>query len=119
VSNNTLQWTADEPNPQRGYCGHHAKARVGNYAISPSVTFGSLVRYRVAYMPTGTVMDSRTIGHYRTLNDARQYAAAMWLTHVELALARPYSVDGRKNQANVASCRMIFRPKAILYAMTG
>jgi hypothetical protein len=58
VSNNTLQWTADEPDPQRGYCGHHAYARVGNYAISPSVSFGSLVRYRVSYMPTGTVMES-------------------------------------------------------------
>jgi len=36
--------------------------------------FGSLVRYRVAYMPTGTVMESRTIGHYRTLNDAKTAA---------------------------------------------
>jgi hypothetical protein len=74
MNNNNLQWTADEPNPQRGYCGHHAKARVGNYAISPSVTFGSLVRYRVAYMPTATVTESRTIGHYRTLNDAKAAA---------------------------------------------
>ena len=72
--NNTLQWTADELDPQRGYCGHHAKARAGNYAISPSVSFGSLVRYRVSYMPTGTVMESRTIGHYRTLNDAKAAA---------------------------------------------
>ena len=76
VNNNTLQWTADEPDPQRGYCGHHAKAQVGNYAISPSVTFGSLVRYRLAYMPTGTVMESRTIGHYRTLNLSKGCGAA-------------------------------------------
>jgi hypothetical protein len=74
VSNNTLQWTADEPDPQRGYCGHHAYARVGNYAISPSVSFGSLVRYRVSYMPTGTVMESRTIGHYRSLKEAKAAA---------------------------------------------
>jgi uncharacterized protein YvpB len=33
MSNKTLQWTADEPDPQRGYCGHHASARVGNYAV--------------------------------------------------------------------------------------
>ena len=71
MSNNTLQWTADEPDPQRGYCGHHAYARVGNHAISPSVSFGSLVRYRVSYMPTGTVMESRTIGHYRSLRRQR------------------------------------------------
>ena len=63
VSNNTLQWTADEPDPPCGYCGHHAKARVGNYAISPSISFGSVVRYRVSYMPTGTVIESRTISH--------------------------------------------------------
>ena len=74
VSNNTLQWTADELDPQRGNCGHHAKARVGNYAISPSVSFGSLVRYRVSYMPTGTVIESRTIGHYRSLQDAKAAA---------------------------------------------
>ena len=74
VNNNTLQWTADEPDPQRGYCGHHAYARVGNYAISPSVSFGSLVRYRVSYMPTGTVMESRTIGHYRSLKEAKAAA---------------------------------------------
>jgi hypothetical protein len=74
VSNNTLQWTADEPDPQRGYCGHHAYARVGNYAISPSVSFGSLVRHRVSYMPTGTVMESRTIGHYRSLKEAKAAA---------------------------------------------
>jgi hypothetical protein len=74
VSNNTLQWTADEPDPQRGYCGHHAYARVGNYAISPSVSFGSLIRYRVSYMPTGTVMESRTIGHYRSLKEAKAAA---------------------------------------------
>ena len=74
VSNNTLQWTADEPDPQRGYCGHQARARVGIYAISPSVSFGSLVRYRLSYMPTGTVMESRTIGHYRSLNDAKAAA---------------------------------------------
>ena len=30
VSNNTLQWMADEPDPQRGYCGHQARARVGS-----------------------------------------------------------------------------------------
>ena len=64
MSNNTLQWTADEPDPQRRYCGHQARARMGIYAISPSVSFGSLVRYRLSYMPTGTVMESRTIGHY-------------------------------------------------------
>ena len=74
MNNNTLQWTADEPDPQRGYCGHHAYARVGNYAISPSVSFGSLVRYRVSYMPTGTVMESRTIGHYRSLKEAKAAA---------------------------------------------
>ena len=74
VSNNTLQWTADEPDPPCGYCGHHAYARVGNYAISPSVSFGSLVRYRVSYMPTGTVIESRTIGHYRSLYDAKAAA---------------------------------------------
>jgi hypothetical protein len=74
VNNNTVQWTADEPDPKRGYCGHHAKARVGIYVISPSVTFGSLVRYRLAYMPTGTVIESRTIGHYRTLNEAKAAA---------------------------------------------
>jgi hypothetical protein len=74
VSNNTLQWTADEPDPQRGYCGHHAYARVGNYAISPSVSFGSLVRYRVSYMPTGTVMESHTIGHYRSVKEAKAAA---------------------------------------------
>jgi hypothetical protein len=74
VSNNTLQWIADEPDPQRGFCGHHAYARVGNYAISPSVSFGSLVRYRVSYMPTGTVMESRTIGHYRSLKEAKAAA---------------------------------------------
>ena len=74
MSNNTLQWTADESDPQRGYCGHHAYARVGNYAISPSVSFGSLVRYRVSYMPTGTVMESRTIGHYRSLKEAKAAA---------------------------------------------
>jgi hypothetical protein len=74
VSDNTLQWTADEPNPQRGHCGHHAYARVGNYTISPSVSFGSLVRYRVSYMPTGTVVESRTIGHYRSLHEAKTAA---------------------------------------------
>ena len=56
------------------FCGHHAKARVGNYAISPSVSFGSLVRYRVSYMPTGTVIESRTIGHYRSLSEAKAAA---------------------------------------------
>ena len=74
VNNNTVQWTADEPDPKRGYCGHHAKARVGIYVISPSVTFGSLVRYRLAYMPTGAVMESRTIGHYRSLKEAKAAA---------------------------------------------
>jgi hypothetical protein len=34
----------------------------------------SLVRYRLAYMPTGTVMESRTIGHYRTLSEAKAAA---------------------------------------------
>ena len=74
VSNNTLQWTADEPDPPSGYCGHHAYARVGDYTISPSVSFGSLVRYRVSYMPTGTVIESRTIGHYRSLPEAKAAA---------------------------------------------
>ena len=74
MSNNTLQWTADEPDPPSGYCGHRAKAWVGNYAISPNVSFGSLVRYRLTYMPTGTVMESRTIGHYRSLPEAKAAA---------------------------------------------
>jgi hypothetical protein len=74
MNNNKLQWTADELIPQSGYCGHHAKARVGNYVISPNVSFGSLVRYRVSYMPTGTVMESRTIGHYRSLKEAKAAA---------------------------------------------
>ena len=52
----------------------HAYARVGNYAISPSVSFGSLVRYRVSYMPTGDRIESRTIGHYRSLYDAKAAA---------------------------------------------
>ena len=76
MSNNTLQWTADEPDPQRGYCGHHAKARIGNYAIAPSGNFGpfNFVHYRVSYMPTGTVIESRTIGHYRSLSEAKDAA---------------------------------------------
>jgi hypothetical protein len=37
VSNNMLQWTANEPDPQRGYCGHRANAQVGIYVISPNV----------------------------------------------------------------------------------
>jgi hypothetical protein len=47
---------------------------VGNYVISPNVRFGSIVRYRVSYMPTGTVMESRTIGHYSSLNRAKAAA---------------------------------------------
>jgi hypothetical protein len=69
-----LQWTANEPDPPTGYCGHQAKARVGTYAISPNASFGSFVHYRVSYMPTGTVIESRTIGHYRTLADAKAFA---------------------------------------------
>jgi hypothetical protein len=53
VSNNTLQWTADEPDPQRGYCGHLAKARVGNYTISPSVSFGLLLAIALAICRQG------------------------------------------------------------------
>jgi len=55
VSNNTLRWTADGPQLRCG-CRYQAEAQVGNYAISPDVTFGSLVRYRLSYMPTGTVI---------------------------------------------------------------
>jgi hypothetical protein len=55
MSNNTLQWTADERDP-------------------PSVSFGSLVLYRVSYMPTGTIIESRTIGHYRSLQEAKAAA---------------------------------------------
>jgi hypothetical protein len=73
MNNNLLQWTADTPDPSRGYCAHQAKARVGNYAVTPDASFASFntVHYRVSYMPTGTVMESRTIGHYRTLKDAK------------------------------------------------
>jgi hypothetical protein len=73
LSNNKLQWTADEPDAQSGYCGHQAKAWVGIYVISPSVTFGSLVRYRVAYMPTGT--ESKRVDEFANMSDEelRQY----------------------------------------------
>jgi hypothetical protein len=76
VSNNTLQWAADEPDPPSGFCGHHAKARIGNYAIAPSGNFGpfNFVHYRVGYLPTGTVIESRTIGHYRNLQEAKAAA---------------------------------------------
>ena len=73
VSNNTLRWTADGPQLRCG-CRYQAEAQVGNYAISPDVTFGSLVRYRLSYMPTGTVIESRTIGHYRSLPEAKAAA---------------------------------------------
>jgi hypothetical protein len=73
VSNNTLRWAADVLAQGRD-CRHLAEARVGNYAISPSVTFGSLVRYRLSYTPTGTVVESRTIGHYRSLPEAKAAA---------------------------------------------
>ena len=74
MNNNQLRWTANKIDPASGCCGHHAKARVGNYAISPNVSFGSLVRYRLSYMPTGTVMERRTIGHYRSLSEAKAAA---------------------------------------------
>ena len=64
MSHDDLQWTADE-HPQ-------ANARVGIYTIFPSVSFG--YSYRVSLIPTGTVIESCTIGHYRTLADAKAAA---------------------------------------------
>ena len=72
VSNKSLRWTADGPKLRGGR--YRAEALVGNYAISPDVSFGSLVHYRLSYMPTGTVMESRTIGHYRSLPEAKAAA---------------------------------------------
>ena len=41
MNNNLLQRTADTPDLPRGYCAHQAKARVGNYAITPDASFAS------------------------------------------------------------------------------
>jgi hypothetical protein len=71
-----LQWVADSIAPPSGFCGHRAKARIGNYVIAPSGSFGrfNFVHYRVSYLPTGTVAESRTIGHYRDLKEAKAAA---------------------------------------------
>jgi hypothetical protein len=73
---NMLQWIADSIDLPSGFCGHRAKARIGNYVIAPSGPFGPFrfVHYRVSYLPTGTVIESRTIGHYRTLPAAKAAA---------------------------------------------
>jgi hypothetical protein len=70
VNNDKLQWTADE----HPYTGYQANARVDIYTIAPNLSFGSSNRYRVSHMPTGMVTESRTIGHYRTLVDAKAAA---------------------------------------------
>ena len=73
VSNNTLQWTADEPDPPCGYCG---TPMLGweTTPFRPASASGLLFVTSLAICRRGTAIESRTIGHYRSLYDAKAAA---------------------------------------------